>query len=95
MTAIPAALTFVNPIKLCGAFADYCRKLDGALETVSIPFEKKREILTALRVTVLAHSNGTLKLQTNLGALVKIASVKSIASARTGTGADRRRLSDG
>jgi hypothetical protein len=42
MTAIPAALTFVNPIKLCGAFADYCRKLDGALETVSIPFEKNR-----------------------------------------------------
>lgn len=23
-------------------FADYCRKLDGAFETVSIPFEKKR-----------------------------------------------------
>ena len=38
-------------------FADYCRKVEHALKTVSIPFEKKREILTAFRATVLAHSN--------------------------------------
>lgn len=29
-------------------FADYCRKLDGAFRTVSIPFEKQREMLTVL-----------------------------------------------
>ncbi len=53
-------------------FADYCRKLDGAFETVSIPFEKKREMLTVLRVSVIAYSNGTLKMQTNSGAVLVI-----------------------
>jgi len=73
-------------------FADYCRKLDGAFETVSIPFEKKREMLTVLRMTVLAHSNGTLKLQTNLGAILAIyPEIKSLVSSRIGTGAGRRR----
>jgi len=73
-------------------FADYCRKLDGAFETVSIPFEKKREMLTVLRVNVLAHSNGTLKLQTNLGAILAICpEIKSLVSSQIGTGAGRRR----
>lgn len=75
-------------------FADYCRKLDGAFETVSIPFEKKREMLTVLRVTVLAHSNGTLKLQTNLGAILAICpEIKSLVLSQIGTGAGRRRRS--
>lgn len=77
-------------------FADYCRKLDGAFETVSIPFEKKREMLTVLRVNVLAHSNGTLKLQTNLGAILAICpEIKSLVSSQTGIGAGRRRRSGG
>jgi hypothetical protein len=77
-------------------FADYCRKLDGAFETVSIPFEKKREMLTVLRVTVLAHSNGTLKLQTNLGAILAICpEIKSLVSSQIGTGGGRRRRSSG
>ena len=73
-------------------FADYCRKLDGAFETVSIPFEKKREMLTVLRVNVLAHSNGTLKLQTNLGAILAICpEIKSLVLSQTGIDAGRRR----
>lgn len=77
-------------------FADYCRKVDDAFETVSIPLEKKRGMLTVLRVTVLAHSNGTLKLQTNLGAILAICpEIKSLVSSRTGTGAGRRRPSSG
>ena len=73
-------------------FADYCRRLDGAFETVSIPFEKKRERLTVLRVTVLAHSNGTLKLQTNHGAILAICpEIKSSVSSQIGIGAGRRR----
>ena len=65
-------------------FADYCRKLGGTFETVSIPLEKKREMLTVLRVTVLAHSNGALKLQTNLGAILAICpEIKSLVSNRT------------
>jgi hypothetical protein len=65
--------------------ADYCRKLDGAFETVSIPFEKKREMLTVLRVTVLVHLNGTFKLQTNLGAILSICpEIRSLVSTRTG-----------
>ena len=73
-------------------FADYCRRLDGAFETVSIPFEKKREMLTVLRVTVLTHSNGTPKLQTNLGAILSICpEIKSLVSSQIGTGAGRRR----
>ncbi|HEY0323064.1 MAG TPA: hypothetical protein VGC66_19060 [Pyrinomonadaceae bacterium] len=39
---------------------------------MSIPFQKKHEVLTALRVIVLAHLNGTLKLQTNFGAILPI-----------------------
>lgn len=75
-------------------FADYCRKLEGAFETVSIPFEKKREMLTVLRLTVLAHSNGTLKLQTNLGAILAICpEIKSLVSSQIGTGVRRRRRS--
>jgi hypothetical protein len=31
-----------------------CRAMDQAFETVSIPFKKKREMLTVLRVLVLA-----------------------------------------
>lgn len=77
-------------------FADYCRKLDGAFETVSIPFEKKREMLTVLRVTVLAHSNGTLKLQTNLGAILAICpEIKSLVLGQIGIVAGRRRRSSG
>ena len=77
-------------------FADYCRKLDGAFETVSIPFEKKREMPTVLRVTVLAHSNGALKLQTNLGAILAICpEIKSLVSSQIGIGAGRRRRSGG
>ena len=73
-------------------FADYCRKLDGAFETVSIPFEKKRGMLTVLRVNVLAHSDGTLKLQTNLGAILAIRpEIKSLVSSQIGIGAGRRR----
>ncbi len=53
-------------------FADYRRKLGGAFETVSTPLEKKREVLTVLRVTVPARPNGTLKLQTNLGAILAV-----------------------
>jgi hypothetical protein len=77
-------------------FADHCRAMDQAFETVSIPFEKKREMLTALRINVLAHSNGTLKLQTNLGAILQISSkIKSLVLNQTGTDADRRPLSGG
>lgn len=81
---------------IASQFADYCRKMENALETVSIPFEKKKEMLTALRVNVLAHSNGTLKLQTNLGAIIAISpEIRSLFSNRTGTGADQRRQSGG
>jgi site-specific DNA recombinase len=77
-------------------FAQYCRKMDRAFETVSFPFEKKKETLTALRVTVLAHSNGTLKLHTNLGAILQISpEIKSLVLTRTGIAAGRRRRSDG
>ncbi len=77
-------------------FADYCRKLDGAFEAVSIPFEKKREMLTALRVTVPAHSNGALGLQANLGAILATCpQIKSSASSRTGTAAGRTTRSGG
>ncbi len=66
-------------------FADNCRKLGGACETVSIPFGKQRELLTVLRVNVLAHSNCTLKSQTNLGAILAIRpEIKSSVSSRIG-----------
>ncbi|HEX8843671.1 MAG TPA: hypothetical protein VF791_03455 [Pyrinomonadaceae bacterium] len=71
-------------MEIAARFAEYCRKLESALETVSIPFEKKRERLTALRATVLAHSNGMLKLQTNLGAILEICpDIKSLSSNQT------------
>ena len=77
-------------------FADCHRRMDHAFEALSIPFGKKREMLTAPRVNALAHSNGTLKLQTNLGAIFAIRpEIKSSALARTGTGAGRRRRSGG
>jgi hypothetical protein len=61
--------------------------LDGAFETVCIPFEKQREMLTVLRVNVFAHSNGTLKLQTNLGAILSICpKIKCSVSNQTVTG---------
>jgi hypothetical protein len=34
-------------------------------------------MLSAVRVKVFAHSNGTLKLKTNLGTLVEVASPKN------------------
>ena len=75
-------------------FADYCRTMDQAFETVSIPFEKKRELLTALHVTVLAHSNGTLKLQTNLGAILHTCpEIKSLVLCQTGIVLGRRQPS--
>jgi len=55
-------------------FAGHCRVLNSALETVSIPFRKEGEMLTVLRVTVLAHSGGVLKLQINLGSILEICS---------------------
>lgn len=77
-------------------FVDYRCAMNLAFETASIPFVKKREMLTALRVTVLAHSNGTLKLQTNLRALLNInPELKSLISSQTGIDADQRLLSDG
>ena len=49
------------------------------------PLPKKREMLTALRVIVLAHSKGTLKLQTNLGAILAICpAIKSLVSSQIG-----------
>ena len=72
--------------EVASQFADYCRTMDQAFETVSIPFEKKRKMLTALRVTVLAHSNGTMKLQTNLGAILHICpEIKSLVLSQTET----------
>ncbi|PYS90276.1 MAG: hypothetical protein DMF64_15460 [Acidobacteria bacterium] len=76
-------------------FAGYCRKVSDAFDTVDIPFERKVQMLSAVRVKVFAHSNGTLKLRTNLGAHVEVASPKSLDVARIGTGVDRRRRSVG
>ena len=73
-------------------FAHDCRRLEGAFVTASIPFRKKRELPTVLRLTLLAHSSGALKLQTKLGAILSICpEIKSSVSGRTGTGAGRRR----
>lgn len=66
-------------------FAGYCCKVSDAFDTVDIPFERKVQMLSAVRVKVLAHSNGTLKLITNLGALIEVASPKSLDVARIGS----------
>lgn len=58
-------------------FAGYCRKVSDAFDTIDIPFERKVQMLSAVRVKVFAHSNGTLKLKTNLGTLVEVASPKN------------------
>jgi hypothetical protein len=59
--------------------------MDCALETVSISRFFLKGMLTALRVTVLAHSNGTLKLQTNLGAILQTSpEIKSLSLAQIG-----------
>src|SRR5205085_4804276 len=76
-------------------FAGHCRKISDAFDTVDIPFERKVQMLSAVRVKLFAHSDGILKLKTNLGALVEVASPKSSDVSRTGTGADRRRRSVG
>jgi hypothetical protein len=76
-------------------FAGYCRKVSDAFDTVDIPFERKVQMLSTVRVKVFAHSDGTLKLQTNLDALVEVASPKSLVSSQIGTGAGRRRRSGG
>ena len=79
-------------------FGEYCWRMESALkeEAVSIPFEKKKELLTALRVSVLAHPGGTLTLETNLGAILSLTpETKSLVSNQTGIGAGRRRRWDG
>lgn len=77
-------------------FADHCRSLSEAFDVVDIPFERKVQMLTALRVKVLAHSQGRLKMQTNLGDFIDISpEIRSLVSSRTGTGAGRRRRSSG
>lgn len=53
-----------------------CRKVSDAFDTVDILFGRKVQMPSAVRVKVLAHSNGTLKLKTHLGALVEIAPLK-------------------
>ena len=73
-------------------FADHCRSLSEAFDLVDIPFERKVQMLNALRVKVLAHSQGDLKMQTNLGAFIDISpEIRSLVSTQTGTGAGRRR----
>jgi hypothetical protein len=54
-------------------------------------------MLSAVRVKILTHSNGTIKLQTNLASLTEVTSTKTknLASVRTGTGAGHRLLSGG
>jgi hypothetical protein len=78
-------------------FDSYCRKISDAFDTVDIPYERKVQMLSAVRVKVPAHSNGLLKLQTNLGSLIEVTSTKtkSLALVQIGTGADRRPMSGG
>ena len=78
-------------------FSDYCRQLGDAFYTLDIPYERKVQLLSAVRVKVVAHSDGELKLKTNLGSLVGVsaAEAKSLALVQIGTGAGRRRRSGG
>ncbi len=67
-------------------FADHCRSPSEAFDVVDIPFERKVQMLTALRVKVPAHSQGGLKMQTNLGDYIDTSpEIRSLVSTRTGT----------
>ena len=49
-----------------------CRALAQAFETVRIFFEKKRDILTVLRITALFNSKRELKLALSLSSLFEV-----------------------
>ena len=51
-------------------FAEYCQKAAAGFNEIDIPFERKVQALTELRVKVLAHSKRQPKLQLNTGTLV-------------------------
>lgn len=58
-------------------------KVSDAFDTADILFECKVQALSAVRVKVFADSDGTLKLKTNLGTLVEVASATRADVART------------
>jgi len=58
-------------VEIAQQFAEYYRRTEYA-ERLAFPFEKMWEMPTALRVTMLAHSSGTLKSQTNLGPISEV-----------------------
>ena len=56
--------------EVAAQFAEYCQKAAAGFDKIDIPFERKVQALTELRVKVLAHSKRRPKLQLNTGTLV-------------------------
>ena len=55
--------------EVAAQFAQYCQKAADGFDEIDIPFERKVQALTELRVKVLAHSKRRAKLQLNTGTL--------------------------
>ena len=73
-------------------FAEHCRKCSAGIGRSDMPFERKVQMLNALRIKVFAHHDRPTRIQTNLGALVEITNSDVT---QTGIVVDRTRRSGG